>query len=201
MNRKLRGRALMIVTSAVALVAGSGCGGEERKDAEARAGGRSHPAVGEAISLEGCVEAAPGTEQFVLTTIRLDPRDLPAGEEGELRKEGETALRAGITEWSWVELDPGNHELEPRLGQRVVVEGVVVKSGHNTIGTAGTWGYRTPSGDKSQAASDEHHAEKQKLEMGRIARESLANGTAAEIRVEQIRSTGETCTGLAPERP
>ena len=191
MIRTHTARPLVILTSLVALVAG--CGGEERRDADARTGEGSRPsAVGETFSLEGCLRAGV-TDQFVLDTI-----EIVAPEMGPRERAG-LADRTGITEWAWVELEPGPQSLRPHLGQRVRVTGVLIRSGHNTIGTAGTWGYETPSGDKSQAASDEHYAEKQKLEMGRIARQSLANGTAPEVRVEQVHSTGDAC--LQPDAP
>lgn len=185
----------LVTISAVAGLVGA-CGGEERKDAAARDdAGREQSAVGTAIALRGCVQSAPGTREFVLTTIEIEPAPGGPGDPGG------SAARAGITEWAWVKLQPGDHELDRHLGERVSVTGVVVQSGRNTIGTPGTWGNEVPSGDKSQAASDEHYAEKQKLEMGRIARQSLADGTAAEIRVEQVRPTGDRCAEeLAPEQ-
>ncbi|HEV3484392.1 MAG TPA: hypothetical protein VG106_03220, partial [Vicinamibacterales bacterium] len=108
---------------------------------------------------------------------------------------------AGITEGSWVRLAPGDQDLQQFAGQRVNVTGTIMDDGANTMGTAGTAGQQTPSGDRSQAgAAGEHHADKQKMEMGRIARESMANGTAAEIRVQQVQAAGGKCDqSIRPE--
>jgi hypothetical protein len=98
----------------------------------------------------------------------------------------------GITEGSWVRLVSAEN-LEAQIGRRVTVSGVVTDDGANTIGTAGSSGTVLPSGERSQAATDEHHSAKVKKEAGRIARESMANGTAAEVRAVQVKDLGEPC--------
>lgn len=145
------------------------------------------------VSLSGCLEAAPGTQQYVLRNVRFEPRST-----GDPHGTTVTTGGAhGLTEGAWVRLDAADRQLNDHLGQRVVVKGVITDDGRNTIGTAGTPGVQTPTGDTSQAASPEHHSDKQKKEMGRIARESMADGTAAKIRVQDVTATGDRC---APAR-
>jgi hypothetical protein len=140
------------------------------------------------VSLSGCVEAAVGSEEWVLRGVRFEPRH-----SGDPNRETTTAGAHGITEGSYVRLVAGNQDMKSHAGQRVTVTGVITDDGRNTIGTAGTGGAVTASGEKSQAASTEHHSDKVKKEAGRIARESLADGTAAEVRVQQVQPTGEKC--------
>jgi hypothetical protein len=140
------------------------------------------------VSLTGCLEEAAGTNRYVLRHVRFEPRgaDAPATTT--------TPGNQGITEGSWVQVDSAGRDLREYLGQRVKLDGTVIDSGGNTIGTAGTSGVDVPSGDKSQAASREHHSTKEKKEMGRIARESMADGTAAEVRATEVVPTGDRCT-------
>jgi hypothetical protein len=149
------------------------------------------------VQLSGCVEPGPGSAQYVLRNVRFEPR-----QQGDSHADTTTAANHGITEGAWVRLRRGDHDLTPYLGQRVKVTGTITDDGANTRGTAGTSGVQTPSGDRSQAsATGEHHSDKQKMEMGRIARESMADGTAAEIRVQQIQGTGDKCDpSLRPEK-
>ena len=165
-----------------------GCGGSD-----GQADDRPAAAL---VSLSGCLEAAPGTQQYVLRNVRFEPRS--AGD-----PHGTTATTGGVhglTEGAWVRLDGADRPLDDHLGQRVVVKGVITDDGRNTIGTAGTPGVPTPTGDKSQAASPEHHSDKQKQEMGRIARESMADGTAAKVRVQDVTPTGDRCVPAQPAR-
>ena len=149
------------------------------------------PAVA-TVALSGCLEAAPGTNRYVLRNVRFEPRA------GDPHATTTTSGGHGITEGAWVRLDGGDRTLNSYLGQRVTLTGVVTDDGRNTIGTAGSPGVQTPAGDTSQAASREHHADKIKKEAGRIARQSIADGTAAEIRVTNITGTGDRCE---PPRP
>jgi hypothetical protein len=148
------------------------------------------------VSLSGCVEAAPGTNQYVLRNVRLEPRG-----QGDPQAATTTPAPQGITEGAWVRLNAGDQDLNAHLGQRVTLSGTIIDSGQNTVGTAGTSGEATPSGDKSQAASSQHHSDKKAEEMGRIARESMATGMAAEVRVQQVQGTGDRCQQeLRPEK-
>ena len=185
----------------VACVVMMACGGTDGANDERRAqAGQHQPAQQTAsyapVQLSGCLEAAAGTAQYVLQNVRFEPRH------GDSHADTTTPANHGITEGASVRVQPGDQNLTTYLGQRITITGAIVDDGANTRGTAGTAGVQTPSGDRSQAAAtDKHHSEKQKLEMGRIARESLANGIAAEIRVQQVTASGEKCDpSLKPER-
>ncbi len=145
------------------------------------------------LSLTGCVQARPG-DQFVLEKIGFESER----EQEQLGRPVEeyalTGAAYGITEGAWVRLAPRGQDLNTYLGARVSVTGTVIASGANTIGTAGSSGYELPSGERSMATRTELDPdEKVQAEAGRIARESLANGTAAEIAVHAIQRTGDPC--------
>lgn len=140
------------------------------------------------VSLSGCLETGvSGTGEYVLRNVRFEP----AGG-GDPNRNTTTPGPRGITEGSWVRLSSSD-DLSAHAGKRVTITGAITDSGQNTIGTAGTSGNPLPSGDRSQAASTDHYSTKVKKEAGRIARESMANGTAAEVKVSSIQATGESC--------
>ena len=151
------------------------------------------PAVA-TIALSGCLEAAPGSNQYVLRNVRWEPRA------GDPHATITTPGGHGITEGAWVRLDGSGQDLSSHLGERVMIKGTIEDDGRNTRGTAGTAGVQTPTGDKSEAASREHHSEKYKQEAGRIARESMADGTAALIKVGELSGTGDRCTPVPDKR-
>ena len=132
--------------------------------------------AGVSVDLTGCIGVAPGTSGYALRRVQFPTAEAALS----------AARVAGITEDAWIRLEGDEKRIESLIDQHVRVRGIVIDSGRNTIGTAGVSGYETPSGDRSQAASDEHYAVKQKKEAGRIARESMANGTAAQVRVTSI---------------
>lgn len=175
-----------------------GCGGgdEPRPQGpmtnapEAQMAPGEHPA-GSTVALSGCIEVAPGTDQYVLQNLRMEPRqgvDAP-------RDTTATGPEHGITEGSWVRLDGAERgeELRSFAGHRVTLTGSIVDTGQNTIGTAGTTGAPTASGQPSRAAGDEHYSDRVQDEAGRIARQSMADGTAATVRVTAVESTGDRC--------
>jgi hypothetical protein len=180
-----------------------GCGGSDDANDDRRAQGplstapADRPAPAQdgdpaqaTVSLTGCVEIAAGTNQYVLRNVRFQPR-----EGGDAQRDTSTAGPEGITEGAWVRLNGGDRaqELRAYAGQQVTLTGVIADSGRNTIGTSGAQGVPNHAGDASQAASPESHSDRVKSEAGRIARESIANGTAAEVRVHAVESTGERC--------
>jgi hypothetical protein len=175
------------------MIAGAmaGCGGSDGANDEIRAhaprGTAAEQQPAAIVSLSGCLQAAPADNQYVLRNVRFEPRA------GDPQVATTTPGGHGITEGAWVRLDGSGQDLSSHLGQRVIVSGTVADDGRNTIGTAGATGVQTPAGDKSQAASSEHHSEKTKQEAGRIARESMADGTAAQVKVQRISGTGERC--------
>jgi hypothetical protein len=178
---------LALPSGVALLLLASACGSdipENQARSTSTAGERT---IGETMTLIGCVGVGEEPGQYQLKEIRVDPGlDVGTDPQGD-------SIVPGVTEGAWVRLDGRAGELERLLGERVRLTGEVVVTGRNTIGTSGAYGYETPSGDASQAASDQHYAEKQKLEAGRIARQSLANGRAATLRVSGISPVGERC--------
>jgi hypothetical protein len=145
--------------------------------------------------LSGCLEAgAAGASTYVLRNVRFDPPGTT-----DPHRNTTTPAPEGITEGSWVRV-VGAENLQAQVGRRVAVTGTVTDHGGNSIGTAGTSGTSLPSGDRSQAASTDHHSTKVKKESGRIARESMADGTAAEVQVTQVRDLGEPCRDASIRR-
>jgi hypothetical protein len=161
------------VSSLILMTALAACGGTDEAD-NVNDGRQAEPVV----ELTGCVGVSLGTGEIALR---------------QLEYAGDDSARVaqsipGITENAWVRLE--GDQMESLMGQHVRLRGAVVDSGANTIGTAGVEGYEGHAGDTSQADSDRHYAAKQKLEAGRIARESLANGSAAKLRVLGVERTG-----------
>ena len=150
------------------------------------------PTAGRTVTLTGCVAGAVEPDAYRLNRIRIDAGHSPTPDLPQ------APPVPGITEGAWVRLEGGAPDLSRLLGRRVRLTGQVAETGANTIGTAGAWGTEVPSGDKSQAASDEHYAEKQKKEAGRIARQSLANGRAAKLRVIEVTDLAERCEAGPP---
>jgi len=174
-----------------ALLMTIGCAGRESNDdhrAQQPEASKAEPPAQATVSISGCVEAAPGPRQYVLRNVRFEPR-----ETGDPHIDTTTAGAHGITEGAWVRLRVGKDDLGPHAGRRVTILGAITDNGQNTIGTAGTQGTQTPSGDRSQAASSKDYSEKVKAEAGRIGRESMADGTAAEVEVQKVQKSGDKC--------
>lgn len=186
-----RGWAVRGAAALVCVTLMTACGGDDGANDERRAQGpgatpQEAPATA-LVSLSGCVETAPGTNGFSLRNVRFEPR------QGDPQAATTTAGGHGITEGGWVRLGAGDQDLNGYLGQRVLVTGRVTNDGRNTIGTAGSAGQPHPSGDRSQAAGTGDNEDRKAQEMGRIARESMANGTAAQVHVQRIQPTGDRC--------
>ena len=172
-----------------------GCG---RAEAPGSAGDRraaDGPAQPNEITLLGCIGTASGTREIVLQNIRFDRA---SGSQAQ----SESTVR-GVTEGSWIRLAGADAaELVRHAGRQVRVRGALADE-TRTTGTAGSEnsgtpstgpGTPTPSGDRSQAATDQHHADKKADEAGPIARDFLPPGSAPELRVREIRETGERCS-------
>ncbi len=185
----------------------TGCGGDDGANDERRAqapmttapaegqvqGQNQHGAQGQSVvALSGCVEAAPGASQYVLRNVRFESGQ---GQGINPQRQTTTDRAQGITEGSWVRLDGGERgeDLRKYAGQRVTLTGMVADSGQNTIGTAGSAGHANESGARSQAAAPGSYPDKVKEEAGRMGTESMADGTAALVRVTALESTGEKC--------
>lgn len=161
------------VSSLILMTALAACAGTDEVD-NVNDGRQIEPIV----ELTGCVGVSPGIGEIALRQIEYAGEDSARGAHSI----------PGVTENAWVRVE--GDQMESLMGQHVRLRGAVVDSGANTIGTAGVEGYEGHAGDISQADSDLHYAEKQKLEAGRIARQSLANGAAAKIRVLGVERTG-----------
>ena len=93
-----------------------------------RAQGGGERGINQRIAIEGCVEAAPGNNEYVLQNVALvPPAQQPQG--------GDTSSL--IPRGSSVRLVSGNDDLKRYLGKRVTVTGEIRDPGTNTIGTAG----------------------------------------------------------------
>jgi hypothetical protein len=203
MRKRLAAGIAVPMVCALAL-AGCGGGDEPRPQrplttaADDPAAGPAHLVPGATVALRGCVEGAPGTDQFVLQNVRFEDR-----EQLDPHRDLTTPGPHGITEGSWVRLDGSEQrgELQGLLGQHVALTGTVIDTGESAIGTAGTLGQEGHAGATTRAAGDEHYAERMKDEAGRIARESMADGMAALVQVTQVEATGEPCPTAPHPQP
>jgi hypothetical protein len=121
--------------------------------------------VNQRLSLEGCVEGAPGAgpNSYVLRNVT----EVPAAQQPQGQER--IAHAPLVARGSWVRLASGNDDLKNYLGKRVTVTGEVRDPGGNTIGTAG-----------------------QSSEMPRAGE---ANGNAPLIAVEHVKEAGEGVCG------
>jgi hypothetical protein len=149
----------------------------------------------EMIALKGCVEVAPGSKEYVLRQIHIDPVAMQ-------KTDTPTSHGLSVTEGSWVRLRDDSDQLKSHVGQMVQVSGTILDDGRNTIGTAGkATEADTPESptDASRAASSEHHSQKETKEAGPIGRVSQSNGNVPEMAVEHVTATGQPCTNAAPK--
>ena len=126
MRNQLTHVTLTIATAALAIACSNA---PVENDRRAQAGGDR--GTSEKISVQGCVEAAPGTDAYVLRNAsELEPAQQPQGQE-------RMAHGPLVPRGSWVRLVAGNDDLKDYLGKRVTITGEVRDKGTNTIGTAG----------------------------------------------------------------
>jgi len=167
-----------------------GCGSGPGSDRHENHGSSATPVASQgrqqAVRLSGCVGLS-GTAigGYVLHKVHIEGRD------GQDPQQTSAHPPTGIVEGSWVRLT-GAGDLPALAGRRVLISGLIVDSGWSTIGTSVS-GVVLPSGDVSQAAGDEPHWKKVKKEAGPIGRDSIAAGTAPEVKVTEIKDLGETC--------
>jgi hypothetical protein len=129
-----------------------------------------------------------GMDDYVLKRVHIEGNDSQAAPRTTVNPSP-----AGIIEGSWVRLT-GTRDLPSLAGHRVVVTGVVADTGRNAIGTGSVAsGVVVRSGDVSQASTNDRHWAKVRKEAGPIARESIADGTAPEIKVAEIKDLGDGC--------
>jgi hypothetical protein len=120
--------AIALLTAAV----GIACSGRTDSADERKAPGGGARGVNQRIALTGCVQAAPGNDQYVLRDVaEVPPEQQPQGQE---RMEHAPLVARG----SWVRLATGDaDQLKSHLGKHVTIIGEVRDAGGNTIGTAG----------------------------------------------------------------
>jgi len=82
------------------------------------------------VSLKGCVEEAPGTNEYVLRQVQIDPVSMQ-------RSDAPSSLGLTVTDGSSVRLHDKSDQLKAHLGQQVSVSGTIIDNGRNTIGTTG----------------------------------------------------------------
>jgi hypothetical protein len=117
-----------ILTAALA-VACTGRNNAVENERVAQSGGPR--GVNQRLSVEGCLEAAPGGNAFVLRNVsEVSPAQQPQGQD---RMQHAPLVPQG----SWVRLAAPQNELDKYLGKRVTVTGEVRDAGGNTIGTSG----------------------------------------------------------------
>ena len=183
-------RATWAVRAAVPLAAAAlmiGCSKGNRHDEPQRdrLGGVKY----QIESLKGCLQKAPGANEYVLAHVQLPP--VSAQLSDAISGHGLT-----VTEGSSVRLNDPSDELKSHLGHVVSVTGTIIDDGRNTIGTAGR--ASEPSAaespvDASRAASDESGAARVRKEAGPIAQNGQSNGSLPEMAVERVTATGEAC--------
>lgn len=121
-----------LVVAMLTAAIGVACTGRNESvgnDRRAQSGGNR--GVNEKIALQGCVQAAPGTDQYVLrNVVEVAPEQQPQGQE-------RMAHAPIVTRGSWVRLASGTDDLKGYLGKHVTVTGDIKDAGNNTIGTAG----------------------------------------------------------------
>lgn len=117
-----------LLTAAV----GVACTGRnDSVDNDRRAQGGGNRGISQRLSLEGCVEAAPGNDEYVLRNVaEVAPEEQPQGQE-------RMAHGPLVPRGSWVRLASGSDDLKNYLGKRVILTGDVRDAGANTIGTSG----------------------------------------------------------------
>jgi len=135
--------------------------------------------------VDGCVEAAPGTNNYVLQKVTLPPpATQPTG--------NNTAECPLITEGAWVRLLPGSDDIRNYMGQLVEVTGVIQDTGANSLGTSGHEG-----SDQDKYARSTHDAgtspDRNTKPTTAAPAGADANGTAPLIAVNTVTTLSKTC--------
>ena len=164
---------LIFVVTAAGVACSRGGATPQQDSAAGETGAMGH--VHQRVSLRGCVQAAPGFNEFVLHKVTF-PTDEQQGE--DLLKQ-----EALIPEGSWVRLKAGKADPKGYLGQRVSVTGEIIDTGQNTIGT---------SSRRSQDPTD------RAMPPSTVPPPAAdANGAPPEVRVDQISPLPQRCDAEA----
>jgi hypothetical protein len=177
--------------AAAVMIAGCSKGSHSSAGSREDLGGSKY----QTVSLQGCVEAAPGSKEYVLRRVHIEPVSMQ-------KSDAPSSHGLTVTEGSWVRLHDSSDQLKSHLGQMVSVRGTILDDGRNTIGTSGKATEpdeaESPH-DASRAASSEGHAAKVTKEAGPIGRVSQSNGDVPEMSVESVSATGQACATAAPK--
>jgi hypothetical protein len=121
--------AIALLTATIG-IACTGRNDSVNNDRRAQAGGNR--GVNQRIALNGCVQAAPGTNEYILRDVaEVPPEQQPQGQE-------RMAHAPLVPRGSWVRLASGDPDnLKSHLGKHVTITGEIRDAGGNTIGTAG----------------------------------------------------------------
>jgi hypothetical protein len=114
--------------SSLALACSGRTTSSENEWVDQGAGGRGQH---QRVKIEGCVQAAPGQNEFELKEVYVPP---PAAQPVQ---QDTMEHPLPVSNGSWVRLTGGTQNLKDYLGQRVTIIGKVENSGANTIGTSG----------------------------------------------------------------
>jgi hypothetical protein len=125
--------------------------------------------LNERVVLRGCVQPAPAGPGYALRHVLV----VPSPDQADGLKVIDHPL---IARGSWVRLavERMNGDLNAYLGKEVTVEGDIVETGENTVGTAGRDG----------------SAQEQP-----VPRASVANGDAPKVAVEHVNKIADNCAG------
>jgi hypothetical protein len=180
------------LASAAVLIACKQEVGTGAQDRTAIDGPITHQQEKRQIAVTGCLGVGSGTQHFVLTHVEPVPLS-------EQPTDALSAMNYSLPKNSAVRLTLNDdQEVGDLVGQTVRVTGLLTDTGADTIGTAGLSpvAEEQPESrdDKSQAATDQHHAEKVRQEAGPIGQDAVNNGTYPEMRVQRINGTGKSCT-------
>jgi hypothetical protein len=163
---------MSLVLAVAVMVAGAACSRKGHESQQAAVAGQTD-AMGHAhqhVRLRGCVQAAPGSNRYVLHRVTFLTDQSPSAMV--------TAEKTIIAPGSWVRLKAEKADLKNYLGQQVAVTGMIDDTGANTIGTSSTVSQPTdrampPSSVPPQATD--------------------ANGAPPEVAVEQISTLMPRC--------
>jgi len=201
--RNVREYGWAIVAAGVLMTGGCGrsqnAGTAGKEQAAQQQGAQAQSGQQQEVTLRGCIGAARGARELVLQNVRFDRTSGGAGPD-------ENVSRA-ISEGSWVRLTGvETAQLTQHAGREVQVTGALADTTRST-GTSGSEDRptpgngappATPQGDHTEAATDQHHANKVAKEAGPIARDFLPPGPGPDFRVRDIKETGGTCS-TAPQ--
>jgi hypothetical protein len=155
--------AVLVAATAVA------CTGRNHGAGNDRVQGAGDRGLNDRVVLRGCVQPAPAGPGYALRHVLV----IPSPEQADGLNAIEHPL---IARGSWVRLagERMNGDLNAYLGKEVTVEGDIVETGENTVGTAGHDG-----------SAQEHT----------VPRASVANGNAPKVAAEHVNTIADNCAG------